>query len=343
MAITEDGDLVVFYADPNKRGNITVNGINNWSYLGKVAPYGSNTNMTISKIIRGKHFIDVSDNKNYLEFYIENIGLLRAGDEARLKSGTAILYYNGAVQGDPITLSNITILSDENIIPTSQLSTLNFKIELDDTDYPVNSQQQDPIDLVDIQLVNVEIEVTGRSRADAATSSISDQLNQINSNSRNIRALNDAIEATNENFSTFSSNLQNNISSQIGNFNILKLKNQQQPIVIMMGNTVCTSGSISDNNGSIVKICDLPAQYTARDSNDNELFRIIPVVSRKFKNNNANAIPSGAGDFYYAYYSSTKTNSNATPSGAIYLKLKEPFSSSTWIDYTYIVYATPIN
>jgi len=96
--------------------------------------------MTISRILRGKHFIE--NNKNYLEFYVENVGLLRSGDTAIISGGTATMYLNGTQVGtNAISLSGVEITSN-----SSGLSTLNFKIELDNSAYPVTNSP----DLVDV-------------------------------------------------------------------------------------------------------------------------------------------------------------------------------------------------
>jgi hypothetical protein len=138
LLIDNNGNLLVQYS--NKYGETEVNGELGWTWLGKIAPYGNNTNMTISRILRGKHFIE--DNKNYLEFYVENVGLLRSGDTAIISGGTATMYLNGTQVGtNSISLGGVEITSS-----SSGLSTLNFKIELDNSAYPVTNSP----DLVDV-------------------------------------------------------------------------------------------------------------------------------------------------------------------------------------------------
>ena len=241
LVITDAGDLVVFYADPNKRGNVQVNGIVGYNYLGKVAPYGSNTNITISKIIRGKHFIDDSDNKNYLEFYIENIGVLRSGDTAEINSGTATIYYNGVNTTNPISLNGITVSSQ-----TSNLSTINFKIELESTNYPINNTNPS-IDLVDIQLKNVEIEVTRNNRENAATASIDQQLDQIVINKNNIQNLNDTITVNNSNIN----NRLNNLNTQKVNLQDFKNLMAFKSITITSSSNFFNSSRFSLKSGVI--------------------------------------------------------------------------------------------
>ena len=328
LVIDNNGNLLVQYS--SKYGETTVNGEVGWTWLGKIAPYGNNTNMTISRILRGKHYID-TDTKTYLEFYVENVGLLRAGDTARISSGTATIYLNGTQVGtDPIQLSGVEIVSS-----VSGLSTLNFKIELDDTAYPTTNSP----DLVDIELNNVVINITRTNTADAVTN-LSDQMTQINTNTANISRLNgtlnnvnNTVTSVNNRVSTIESNFSQTTTLQnLTIANILKMKNHngyiQQPIMIMAGNKVITEGT---QGAPWVKICDIPTVYQSN-------YRIIPFVSRKFTSSTSTptasgAFPAGPGDFYYAYYDSRL--------GTVNLKLTQSFTSSTWVDYDYLIYAIP--
>lgn len=328
LVIDNNGNLLVQYS--SKYGETTVNGEVGWTWLGKIAPYGNNTNMTISRILRGKHYID-TDTKTYLEFYVENVGLLRAGDTATISSGTATIYLNGTQVGtDPIQLTGVEIISN-----VSGLSTLNFKIELDDTAYPTTNSP----DLVDIELNNVVINITRTNTADAVTN-LSDQMTQINTNTANISRLNgtlnninNTVTSVNNRVSTIESNFSQTTTLQnLTIANILKMKNHngyiQQPIMIMAGNKVITEGT---QGAPWVKICDIPTIYRSN-------YRIIPFISRKFTSSTSTptasgAFPAGPGDFYYAYYDSRL--------GTVNLKLTQSFTSSTWVDYDYLIYAIP--
>ena len=202
LLIDNNGNLLVQYS--NKYGETEVNGELGWTWLGKIAPYGNNTNMTISRILRGKHFIE--DNKNYLEFYIENVGLLRSGDTAIISGGTATMYLNGTQVGtNSISLSGVEITSS-----SSGLSTLNFKIELDNSAYPVTNSP----DLVDVQLKNVIINITRTNVADAVTN-LSDQMTQINTNAANISRLNTSLGTTNTNITNINRNI-NSLNTSVG-------------------------------------------------------------------------------------------------------------------------------
>ena len=328
LVIDNNGNLLVQYS--SKYGETTVNGEVGWTWLGKIAPYGNNTNMTISRILRGKHYID-TDTKTYLEFYVENVGLLRAEDTAIISQGTATIYLNGTQVGtDPIQLSGVEIVSG-----VSGLSTLNFKIELDDTAYPTTNSP----DLVDIELNNVVINIKRTNVADAITN-LSDQMTQINTNTANISRLNgtlnnvnNTVTSVNNRVSTIESNFSQTTTLQnLTIANILKMKNHngyiQQPIMIMAGNKVITEGT---QGAPWVKICDIPTMYQSN-------YRIIPFVSRKFTSSTSTptasgAFPAGPGDFYYAYYDSRL--------GTVNLKLTQSFTSSTWVDYDYLIYAIP--
>lgn len=213
LVIDNNGNLLVQYS--SKYGETTVNGEVGWTWLGKIAPYGNNTNMTISRILRGKHYID-TDTKTYLEFYVENVGLLRAGDTARISQGTATIYLNGTQVGtNPIQLTGIEIISD-----VSGLSTLNFKIELDDTAYPTTNSP----DLVDIELNNVVINISRTNIADAVTN-LSDQMTQINTNTTNISRLNTSLGTVNTNITNMTRNINSlQTTTQTNTTNLQQLK-----------------------------------------------------------------------------------------------------------------------
>lgn len=213
LVIDNNGNLLVQYS--SKYGETTVNGEVGWTWLGKIAPYGNNTNMTISRILRGKHYID-TDTKTYLEFYVENVGLLRAGDTARISQGTATIYLNGTQVGtNPIQLTGIEIISD-----VSGLSTLNFKIELDDTAYPTTNSP----DLVDIELNNVVINISRTNIADAVTN-LSDQMTQINTNTTNISRLNTSLGTINTNITNMTRNINSlQTTTQTNTTNLQQLK-----------------------------------------------------------------------------------------------------------------------
>jgi len=141
--------------------------------------------MTISRILRGKHYLDATDNKVYLEFYIENVGLLRLSDTAIISSGTATMYYNGTKVGSDISLVNKEI----NSLPDSAttLNTLNFKIELDSSTYPITASNSPH--LVDVELKDVVLNII-RENSDDRIADIRDQQRQIDQNTSNISTLN---------------------------------------------------------------------------------------------------------------------------------------------------------
>ena len=233
VAIDNDGNLVVKYS--NSFGETTVNGEAGWFNLGKVAPYGNNLKMTISKILRGKHYIDSSDNKTYLEFYIENMGLLRTNDSATITSGTATIYYNGSQVGiNPVNLAgqqiqNIT--STNNTDLPSELSTFIFKVELDGNLYPTTTS----LDFVDIDLKNVIISIGRNQTSDISTIGLNEIVTDVNANTQAIINLNNAMSSTSATLSnkverSDLTNLTNNIA-----FNIVPItygtiaKNNLQP------------------------------------------------------------------------------------------------------------------
>ena len=233
VAIDNDGNLVVKYS--NSFGETTVNGEAGWFNLGKVAPYGNNLKMTISKILRGKHYIDSSDNKTYLEFYIENMGLLRTNDSATITSGTATIYYNGSQVGtNPVNLAgqqiqNITSTNNTNL--PSELSTFIFKVELDGNLYPTTTS----LDFVDIDLKNVNISIGRNQTSDISTVGLNEIVTDVNANTQAIINLNNAMSSTSATLSnkvekSDLTNLTNNIV-----FNIVPItygtiaKNNLQP------------------------------------------------------------------------------------------------------------------
>ncbi len=233
VAIDNDGNLVVKYS--NSFGETTVNGEAGWFNLGKVAPYGNNLKMTISKILRGKHYIDSSDNKTYLEFYIENMGLLRTNDSASITSGTAIIYYNGSQVGsNPVNLAgqqiqNVTSTNDTDL--PSELSTFIFKIELDSNLYPTTTS----LDFVDIDLRNVIISIGRNQTSDISTVGLNEIVTDVNANTQAIINLNNAMSSTS---ATLSNKVErSDLTSLINNiaFNVVPItygtiaKNNLQP------------------------------------------------------------------------------------------------------------------
>ena len=276
LVIDNNGNLLVQYS--SKYGETTVNGEVGWTWLGKIAPYGNNTNMTISRILRGKHYID-TDTKTYLEFYIENVGLLRAGDTATISSGTATIYLNGTQVGtDPIQLTGIEIISN-----VSGLSTLNFKIELDATAYPTTNSP----DLVDIELNNVVINVTRTNVADAVTN-LSDQMTQINTNTTNISSLNASIGTINNNITSINRNINSTaaqLQQQMKNkseFKIIKITSSSNPNNIFNSTKFSLLGqsiNIHYNEYMMIIQGDIKPKTTLSKNVETDIFNFSEVTS----------------------------------------------------------------
>lgn len=207
LTIDTSGNLLVKYS--NQSGGVTLGEDSGWFSLGKVAPYGNNTNMTVSRILRGKHFID-TDNKTYLQFYVENVGLIRLTDTATISSGTAVFYYNGSQVGNELALANIPIISSaSNTIGTNTLNTLNFKIELNSSEYPITPANSSP-HLVDIELKDVVINITRSNAADRVADLQDQQIQQqISQNTSNIDNLNSIVTQMNNNISSINNSITN--------------------------------------------------------------------------------------------------------------------------------------
>ncbi len=236
LTIDTSGTLLVKYSSIS--GGVTLDNDPGWFSLGKVAPYGNNTNMTVSRILRGKHFIDAIDNKTYLQFYIENVGLVRLTDVITVSGGTLIFYYNGAQVGNELSLANIPIIfQTPNEVGSNTLNTLNFKIELDNSEYPITPTGSSP-HLVDIELKNVVINVERSSAADRVADLQDQQIQQqINQNTSGINNLTQTVAQINNNI--------NSINNSITNFNT---KNELKSLQI----TNNSSGVFNNTNFYII-------------------------------------------------------------------------------------------
>ena len=332
LAIDSSGNLLVKYSNPQERGDISVGGDVGWTLLGKVAPYGNNTNMTISRILRGKHYLDTTDNKVYLEFYIENVGLLRLSDTAIISSGTATMYYNGTKVGSDISLVNKEI----NSLPDSSttLNTLNFKIELDSSTYPITASNSPH--LVDVELKDVVLNIIRENNEDRIAD-IKDQQRQIDQNTSNIStlnrdldnidndivAINNRIDAIETNQSQTSSFNMINVDGAIKIKNIANGKYVQQPTMIMAGVTEIKLTGTSAKNVTLTG--KIPEEYRSG-------YRIIPFVSRRYYDLN-NGTPSDDGDFYYAYYNSGNYK--------VYIKTAKILPKDVIYQYDWVIYAVP--
>ena len=330
LAIDSGGNLLVKYSNPQERGDISVGGDVGWTLLGKVAPYGNNTNMTISRILRGKHYLDATDNKVYLEFYIENVGLLRLSDTAIISSGTATMYYNGTKVGSDISLVNKEI----NSLPDSAttLNTLNFKIELDSSTYPITASNSPH--LVDVELKDVVLNII-RENSDDRIADIRDQQRQIDQNTSNISTLNRDLNNIDNNIVAINNRIDaiETNQSQTSSFNMInvdgdiKIKNIdsnsyiQQPAMIMAGLATINRTGTSDKN---VTLCTIPPKYRSG-------YRIIPFVSRRYEA--TDGTPSDDGDFYYAYYNSVNYK--------VFIKTAKILPQGVIYQYDWIIYAVP--
>lgn len=221
LFIDTSGVLLIKYS--NLSGGITVDGDPGWFSLGKIAPYGNNCDMVVSRLVRGKHFIDPNDNKTYLQFYLENIGLVRLTDSVQINSGTLVFYYNGSQVGNnEISLTNVSIIEEaSNDIGENTLNTLNFKIELDDSEFPVTPTSSSP-HIVDIELKNLKIHVGRKNTADRIADLQSQQVQQkINDNTENILHLTETVNQMNLNLQSATNRITNSINNnQLYSFEI---------------------------------------------------------------------------------------------------------------------------
>ena len=280
--------------------------------------------MTVSRIVRGKYFIE--DNQAYLEFYIENIGLLRVTDVATIKSGTATMYHNNQQVGSEISLTNMRFQAlDEQ---TDTLNTLNFKIELDNS-YSITNPPQ----LVDVELKNVVFSVTRNDTANII-SNVKDQQRQIDQNAQNIINLQNQTDSLEEDISTIQeklNNFENNTTlDTITLNNSLKVKELtrntyiQQPIMIKSG-----TKTIGVNEAPSIKRVEL----TKIEAPYNSGYKIIPFVSRRFRSTSNTEVPDDYGDFYYGYYNPDKST--------VYIKTAKVLSKSAIYQYDWMIYAVP--